>query len=102
MQTPKSGLWASACADTYKVIAVLWQDGRYEVCTSGATGYDHCGVHFNSGVLNKWFYLLTVGDSGTNGNNYNYHVSRIGFDSKRRRASVQTPRVSHGAVASPF
>ena len=27
---------------------------------------DYCGVHTNSGVLNKWFYLLTAGESGTN------------------------------------
>lgn len=34
--------------------------------TGGATGNDYCGVHNNSGVLNKWFYLLTIGGSGTN------------------------------------
>jgi len=34
---------------------------------------DYCGVHTNSGVLNHWFYILTVGKSGTNdiGNAYN-------------------------------
>ncbi|MCK9413451.1 MAG: M4 family metallopeptidase [Prolixibacteraceae bacterium] len=28
---------------------------------------DNCGVHTNSGVLNHWFYLLSVGDSGVSG-----------------------------------
>ncbi|MBP4137980.1 M4 family metallopeptidase [Flavobacterium geliluteum] len=34
---------------------------------------DYCGVHTNSGVLNHWFYILSVGKSGTNdiGNAYN-------------------------------
>ena len=29
-------------------------------------GNDHCGVHTNSGVMNHWFYIVTVGKSGTN------------------------------------
>jgi len=34
---------------------------------------DQCGVHTNSGVLNHWFYILSVGKTGTNdiGNAYN-------------------------------
>ncbi|MCF6130843.1 M4 family metallopeptidase [Flavobacterium wongokense] len=35
-------------------------------CTPNANTNDYCGVHTNSGVLNKWFYLLTAGGSGTN------------------------------------
>ena len=27
---------------------------------------DHCGVHNNSGVMNHWFYMLSVGETGTN------------------------------------
>lgn len=27
---------------------------------------DRCGVHSNSGVMNHWFYILTIGKSGTN------------------------------------
>jgi hypothetical protein len=30
-------------------------------CASPNIANDFCGVHFNSGVLNKWFYLLTEG-----------------------------------------
>jgi Zn-dependent metalloprotease len=25
---------------------------------------DYCGVHTNSGVLNHWFYILTIGKTG--------------------------------------
>ncbi|HEX2901017.1 MAG TPA: PKD domain-containing protein, partial [Bacteroidia bacterium] len=34
---------------------------------------DNGGVHTNSGVQNKWFYILTIGENGTNdlGNAYN-------------------------------
>ncbi len=40
---------------------------------------DNGGVHTNSGVLNHWFYLLSVGGSGTNDNNDNYNVTGIGI-----------------------
>ncbi|MFM6925914.1 MAG: M4 family metallopeptidase [Ferruginibacter sp.] len=41
---------------------------------------DNGGVHYNSGVLNFWFYLLTVGGSGVNDHNFAYNVSGIGMD----------------------
>jgi len=41
---------------------------------------DYCGVHTNSGVLNHWFYLLTVGESGSNDNLNSYNISGIGID----------------------
>lgn len=58
---------------------------------------DQCGVHSNSGVLNKWFYLLTVGsttgsgpdaiyagtganaDNGSNDLGDSYTVNGLGF-----------------------
>ena len=54
---------------------------------------DYCGVHTNSGVLNKWFYLLTVGsssgsgpdashageDDGINDKGHTYNVTGLGF-----------------------
>lgn len=36
-------------------------------------------VHTNSGVQNKWFYILAVGESGTNDNGYNYSITGIGI-----------------------
>lgn len=46
---------------------------------------DYCGVHTNSGVLNKWFYLLTAGsgtapDDGVNDKGNAYTVAGLGFD----------------------
>ncbi|MFT6166017.1 MAG: PKD repeat protein [Vicingaceae bacterium] len=43
---------------------------------------DQCGVHSNSGVQNKWFYLLTVGGSGTNNapTPQTYNVVGLGID----------------------
>jgi Zn-dependent metalloprotease len=36
-------------------------------CGTPTQTNDYCGgVHTNSGVLNHWFYILSVGKSGTN------------------------------------
>ena len=45
---------------------------------------DYGGVHTNSGVQNYWFYLLSVGGSGTNDNGDDYSVRAIG----RRQAAA--------------
>jgi len=61
---------------------------------------DYCGVHTNSGVLNKWFYLLSVGsgagsgpdaafageDDGINDKGHVYSVTGLGFDMAERIA----------------
>lgn len=39
---------------------------------------DYCGVHINSGVQNKWFYILVTGESGTNDIGNAYNVTGIG------------------------
>lgn len=44
---------------------------------------DNGGVHTNSGVQNFWFYLLTVGGSGTNDNGDDYTVSGLGLVTAR-------------------
>lgn len=38
-----------------------WKDASYEGCPVADELSDQCGVHTNSGVLNKWFYQLVVG-----------------------------------------
>lgn len=40
---------------------------------------DNGGVHTNSGVQNKWYYIMTVGETGTNDNNDAYSVPAQGF-----------------------
>ena len=41
---------------------------------------DNGGVHTNSGVQNKWFYILSQGETGTNDNSDAYAVTGIGVD----------------------
>lgn len=41
---------------------------------------DQCGVHTNSGVLNHWFYILSVGKTGTNDIGNAYNVTGITID----------------------
>ena len=41
---------------------------------------DNGGVHYNSGVLNYWFYLLCEGKSGKNEAKIDFNVQRLGFD----------------------
>jgi bacillolysin len=48
-------------------------------CTPSNTN-DYCGVHYNSGVLNYWFYLLSVGGSGTNDIGSAFNVTGITID----------------------
>lgn len=48
--------------------------GQYWVAAGGP---DNGGVHTNSGVLNYWFYLMSVGGSGTNDNGYTYNVGGL-------------------------
>ena len=45
----------------------------------GNGGTDNGGVHTNSSVQNKWFYLLAAGDAGTNDNGDAYDVTGIGI-----------------------
>lgn len=63
MQNPNS----KGQPDTYK--GNLWYDGLG----------DNGGVHFNSGVQNYWFYLLSEGGTGTNDNGDNFNVTGIGM-----------------------
>jgi Zn-dependent metalloprotease len=51
-------------------------------CPGGAAT-DNCGVHTNSGVQNYWFYLLTVGGSGTNDLGQTFSVSPVGISIAR-------------------
>ena len=64
------------CPDTYQ--GELWADTENE--------FDHGGVHTNSGVQNKWFYLLTDGDTGTNDKGYSYDITGIGIEKSRQIA----------------
>ncbi len=46
---------------------------------SPTSANDECGVHTNMGVISKWFYLITIGASGTNDNGNSYSVTGQGW-----------------------
>ena len=69
---------AMPCPDTYQ--------GEYWVDPESKTDPDNGGVHSNSGVQNKWFYLLTDGDTGTNDHGYTYDITGIGIEKSRQIA----------------
>ncbi|MCY0970135.1 M4 family metallopeptidase [Chryseobacterium wangxinyae] len=70
MSNPNSGPAAlgSQQPDTYL--------GTYWAATAIGSA-DNGGVHTNSGVGNFWFYLLSVGGTGTNDSGTNYNVTGI-------------------------
>ena len=75
MSFPKMSMdGQSPSPDTYQ--------GEYWVDTEDAEK-DHGGVHTNSGVQNKWFFLITDGDAGTNDNCYNYEINGMGIEKSR-------------------
>ncbi len=47
---------------------------------------DSGGVHTNSGVLNHWFYILSVGKSGTNDKGSSYNVTGITIEKAQKIA----------------
>jgi hypothetical protein len=68
MSNPKSG--GPPQPDTYQ--GQHWFDVTN-------TAMDNGGVHINSGVQNKWFYLLAQGGTGTNDKGDTYNVTGIGI-----------------------
>lgn len=40
---------------------------------------DNGGVHINSGVQNKWFYIMVNGEAGTNDTGHTYNVTAVGM-----------------------
>lgn len=68
MENPKS----KEHPDTY--YGTNFVDASKAGCTSG-----DCGVHENCTILTKWFYLITMGGTGTNDHNYTYTVAPLGF-----------------------
>ncbi len=60
---------------------------------------DYGGVHYNSGVLNYWFYLLSVGGSGTNDKGNAFTVAAITID-KAAKIAYRTESVYLSANAT--
>ena len=68
-----------ACSSTY-------QDGNWVDTEDVSEENDYGGVHANSGVANKWYYLLTDGDEGVNNDGFEYEVLGIGIEKARQIA----------------
>ena len=80
MSNPKDGMNGdNPQPDTYK--GEFWAD-----TSDDSDEGDNGGVHTNSGVQNKWFYMLCEGENGTNDNGDNYSVAGIGIDKAQRIA----------------
>jgi bacillolysin len=71
---------ANSHPDTYK--GTFWN----------GTSSDNGGVHTNSGVLNHWFYILAVGQSGTNDIGSVYNVTGITIE-KAAKIAYRTESV---------
>jgi chitodextrinase len=63
---------------------------------SPSSSNDYCGVHTNSGVLNYWYYLLSVGGSGTNDIGTSYAIAGISID-KAAKIAYRAESVYLGA-----
>ncbi len=73
MSNPK----AYSSPDTY--LGTFWRETGDEGNCSPNQNNDNCGVHFNSGVLNHWFYILVNGAADTNDLGDVYDVNGIGM-----------------------
>ncbi|MEZ4685022.1 MAG: M4 family metallopeptidase [Bacteroidia bacterium] len=78
MQDPNAGI-SQQQPDTY--LGTNWVNTN---CGSPDKSNDQCGVHTNSGVLNKAFFLMVDGESGVNDNGDPYEVQGIGFSKARK------------------
>ncbi len=50
-----------------------------QIACTPSSGNDECGVHTNSGLMNKWYFLVVSGGSGTNDLANAYTVTGLGF-----------------------
>ncbi len=84
---------------TYK--STFWQPGNYDECPvdilSGTGENDHCGVHTNSGVLNKWFFLITQGETFINTQFLAYNITGLGFDKTEKIAYLMEQNLTPNA-----
>ena len=73
-----------------------WRPANWPACSPNDNN-DNCGVHYNSGVLNKWFYLITQGESGTNTLQQPFSVTGMGFEKSRNLAYLMSLNLTPNA-----
>lgn len=70
---------------------------------TGNTDPDQGGIHTNSGVGNRWFYLLVKGGKGKNAHKQEYDVKTpIGYDRVARLLLQTLPRLTPAATYEDF
>ena len=74
-----------------------WKPASLELCRDFAST-DNCGVHTNSGVLNKWFYLITDGQQGTNSFGTPFNVAGLGFPTSEKIAYLTSLNLTPNAT----
>jgi bacillolysin len=94
MQNPKERMQP----DTY--LGEFWRPTTLGDCPDPNDTNDNCGVHYNSGVLNHWFYLLSAGGSGMNDNFNSYSLPGIGMDRAARIAYLTELTLTNNATYS--
>ncbi|HMO61798.1 MAG TPA: M4 family metallopeptidase [Ferruginibacter sp.] len=90
--------------DTYK--STYWLDADRQTCPvpvqGGPFDNDMCGVHRNSGVLNKWFFLITQGQANVNSQGYAYDIKGLGFGETQKILYLMslnlTPNADYGSA----
>lgn len=85
VETPASGLRDLQNPLTFNQPSTYrsthWEPSDYASCVlPDVSGNDYCGVHTNSGVLSKWFFLITQGEISVNTAGYPYVVVGQGFE----------------------
>jgi Zn-dependent metalloprotease len=93
MQNPRNFNQPATYNDNY------WTPAAYPGCIP-TDANDYCGVHQNSGVLNKWFYLITIGESGSNYFSQPYNVTGMGFLKSRELMYLTTLNLTPNASYS--
>ena len=85
VETPASGLRDLQNPLTFNQPSTYgstnWEPSDYAHCSvPDVSDNDYCGVHTNSGVLSKWFFLITQGEISINTAAYPYVVVGQGFE----------------------
>ncbi len=102
VRTPQSGLrdlqnpLMYNQPSTYR--STNWVPGNYDDCpVENDNTNDHCGVHKNSGVFNKWFFLITQGEISINTNLQPYAIIGLGFAKTEKIAYMMEQNLTPNA-----
>ncbi len=75
----------------------FWVPATLPTCRDFANT-DNCGVHTNSGVLNKWFFLITDGENSFNSFGRIYNIKGLGFAVSQKIAYLTSANLPPNAT----